>query len=184
MFIIILIPSNLISFHPLIFRLILTFYIILIRLVINLINRNYWYSYILFLIIIGGLIILFIYFTSIASNNLINFNLNFIKYFFFKFILLIIFFFIVILLRLKNIYEINFLEIFRIINKNFNLIDLTAKNLYMDFSIDLNIFIIIYLFITIIRCVLLCIKIILPFRQLNCYDKFYYKKKYFISNIR
>jgi len=111
------------------------------------------------------------YFTSIASNNLINFNLNFIKYFLLKFILLI-FFFIIIVIFLNNIfiYEINFLEIFNIIDKNFNLIELTAKNLYIDFSIDLNIFIIIYLFITIIRCVLLCIKVILPFRQLNHYD--------------
>nr|WLE70277.1 NADH dehydrogenase subunit 6 [Aphidius gifuensis] len=168
MFIIILIPSNLISFHPLIFSLMLIFYIILMSLVMNLINSNYWYSYILFLIMIGGLMILFMYFTSIASNNLMNFNLNFIKYFFLKFILLMIFFFMVMLLSLKNIYEINFLEIFSIMNKNFNLMDLTAKNLYMDFSMDLNMFMIIYLFMTMISCVLLCMKIMLPFRQLNC----------------
>nr|ACY09474.1 NADH dehydrogenase subunit 6 [Aphidius gifuensis] len=168
MFIIILIPSNLISFHPLIFSLMLTFYIILMSLVMNLINSNYWYSYILFLIMIGGLMILFMYFTSIASDNLMNFNLNFIKYFFLKFILLMIFFFYNYIIKIKKYLWDYFLEIFSIMNKNFNLMDLTAKNLYMDFSMDLNMFMIIYLFMTMISCVLLCMKIMLPFRQLNC----------------
>nr|YP_009564775.1 NADH dehydrogenase subunit 6 [Henosepilachna vigintioctopunctata]QAY82226.1 NADH dehydrogenase subunit 6 [Henosepilachna vigintioctopunctata] len=36
---------------------------------------NFWYSYILFLIMIGGLLILFIYMTSIASNE--KFKTNF-----------------------------------------------------------------------------------------------------------
>lgn len=147
---------------------------------INLINSNYWYSYILFLIIIGGLIILFIYFTSIASNSLINFNINFIKYFFLKSILFTIFFLIILFFNSKFIYYTNFLEILNMFYKNFYLIDFIAKNLYIDFSIDLNIFILTYLFITIIRCVLLCTKFILPFRQLN-YGQIFNKKKYFIN---
>ena len=69
-----------------------------------------------------------------------------------------------------KIYVYEYLEISRIINYLFNLIDLRAKNLYIDYSIDLNIYIILYLFLTIIRCVLLCLKFIIPFRQLNNYD--------------
>nr|YP_010584118.1 NADH dehydrogenase subunit 6 [Aphidius colemani]UZT28763.1 NADH dehydrogenase subunit 6 [Aphidius colemani] len=164
---IMLIPSNLISFHPLILSLMLTFYIIIMSLLMNLINSNYWYSYILFLIMIGGLMILFMYFTSIASNNLINFNINFMKYFFLKLILFMIFFLIMVFFNSKFIYYSNFLEILNIFDKNFYLVDLMAKNLYMDFSMDLNMFMLTYLFMTMVSCVLLCTKVMLPFRQLN-----------------
>nr|UJG45394.1 NADH dehydrogenase subunit 6 [Athripsodes cinereus] len=43
-------------------------------LIIGMMNQTFWYSYILFLIIIGGLMILFLYMTSLISNNLYNFN--------------------------------------------------------------------------------------------------------------
>lgn len=48
---------------------------ILICLILGLINLNYWFSYILFIIIIGGLLILFIYITSIASNEKFKFSI-------------------------------------------------------------------------------------------------------------
>nr|APX40769.1 NADH dehydrogenase subunit 6 [Galeruca macchoi] len=62
--------------HPLTCGLMLLMQTILISLMSSLLSLNYWYSYILFLIMIGGMLILFIYMTSIASNEKFKFNFN------------------------------------------------------------------------------------------------------------
>nr|YP_007026043.1 NADH dehydrogenase subunit 6 [Spodoptera exigua]AFQ31568.1 NADH dehydrogenase subunit 6 [Spodoptera exigua]QMQ99641.1 NADH dehydrogenase subunit 6 [Spodoptera exigua]QTZ20319.1 NADH dehydrogenase subunit 6 [Spodoptera exigua]UDP55411.1 NADH dehydrogenase subunit 6 [Spodoptera exigua] len=41
--------------------------------------KTYWFSYILFLTFLGGLLVLFIYVSSIASNQLFNFKFNYKK---------------------------------------------------------------------------------------------------------
>lgn len=170
LFFLIIIPSNLVKFHPLILSLILTLYVIVLRLYINLLGNNYWYSYLLFLVIIGGLIILFIYFTRIASNELINFNKSYLLYFFIKIILFLFLFLIYLLSSNKILFVNNFLDIYSVDYLIMNLKDFGVKNLYIDFSIDLNIYIILYLFFTIISCVLVCTKLNIPFRQLNYYE--------------
>nr|AND96196.1 NADH deshydrogenase subunit 6 [Onthophagus ochreatus] len=55
--------------HPLSMGIILLIQTINLSLNLGYLNLNYWYSYILFLIMIGGMLILFIYMTSIASNE-------------------------------------------------------------------------------------------------------------------
>nr|AXS65227.1 NADH dehydrogenase subunit 6 [Cerambycidae sp. 8 KM-2017] len=60
--------------HPLSLGLILLFQTIFSSLIIGQMNLNYWFSYILFLVMIGGMLILFIYMTSIASNEQFNFS--------------------------------------------------------------------------------------------------------------
>nr|AYR05327.1 NADH dehydrogenase subunit 6 [Coleoptera sp. ACP-2013] len=55
--------------HPLSLGCILLSQTILISLISSLFYLNFWYSYILFLIMIGGMLIMFIYMTSIASNE-------------------------------------------------------------------------------------------------------------------
>nr|AND96085.1 NADH deshydrogenase subunit 6 [Onthophagus crassicollis] len=55
--------------HPLTMGIILLIQTINLSLYMGYLNLNYWYSYILFLIMIGGMLILFIYMTSIASNE-------------------------------------------------------------------------------------------------------------------
>nr|WIL79949.1 NADH dehydrogenase subunit 6 [Tenerus flavicollis] len=55
--------------HPLSLGIILLIQTIMTSLMIGTINFNFWFSYILFLIMIGGMLILFIYMTSIASNE-------------------------------------------------------------------------------------------------------------------
>nr|ASW26910.1 NADH dehydrogenase subunit 6 [Gallerucida bifasciata] len=60
--------------HPLSCGMILIIQTILICLMTGMMNYNYWFSYILFLIMIGGMLILFIYMTSIASNEKFKFN--------------------------------------------------------------------------------------------------------------
>nr|QWB85752.1 NADH dehydrogenase subunit 6 [Acanthocinus griseus] len=60
--------------HPLSLGLILLIQTILISLMTGMLNYNFWFSYILFLIMIGGMLILFIYMTSVASNEKFNFS--------------------------------------------------------------------------------------------------------------
>nr|AND96704.1 NADH deshydrogenase subunit 6 [Onthophagus pullus] len=55
--------------HPLSMGIILLIQTINLSLYMGYLNMNYWYSYILFLIMIGGMLVLFIYMTSIASNE-------------------------------------------------------------------------------------------------------------------
>nr|AND96523.1 NADH deshydrogenase subunit 6 [Onthophagus alcyon] len=55
--------------HPLSMGVILLIQTINLSLYMGYLNLNYWYSYILFLIMIGGMLVLFIYMTSVASNE-------------------------------------------------------------------------------------------------------------------
>merc|ERR1739838_23170 len=56
--------------HPLAIGLALLFQTILICCTTGLSNLSFWFSYILFLIFLGGILVLFIYVTSLASNEM------------------------------------------------------------------------------------------------------------------
>lgn len=56
--------------HPLAMGLALLFQTILICCTTGLSNLSFWFSYILFLIFLGGILVLFIYVTSLASNEM------------------------------------------------------------------------------------------------------------------
>nr|WIL79845.1 NADH dehydrogenase subunit 6 [Omadius sp.] len=60
--------------HPMSLGFILLMQTFLTALIINYLNFNFWFSYILFLIMVGGMLILFIYMTSIASNEKFMFS--------------------------------------------------------------------------------------------------------------
>nr|ALO76969.1 NADH deshydrogenase subunit 6 [Scraptia sp. SCR03] len=63
-------------YHPLSMGLILIIQTSIICLVTGKLNLNFWYSYILFLILIGAMLILFIYMTSLASNEKFSINIK------------------------------------------------------------------------------------------------------------
>lgn len=136
--------------HPLAIGIVLIIQTLVISLIIGLISKTFWFSYVLFLIFLGGILILFIYITSLASNELFFFS---IKYFF---IILIstIFVFLTILMLDKNIiyFYLENLEmksinnLFIYINENV----LILRKLY-NFPINLiTILLINYLFLTLI----------------------------------
>nr|UBN09064.1 NADH dehydrogenase subunit 6 [Geoscapheus robustus] len=56
--------------HPLAMGLILLSQTIMISMITGLSTQSFWFSYILFLIFIGGMLVLFIYITSLASNEM------------------------------------------------------------------------------------------------------------------
>nr|YP_010946944.1 NADH dehydrogenase subunit 6 [Sigmella digitalis]WGO57701.1 NADH dehydrogenase subunit 6 [Sigmella digitalis] len=56
--------------HPLSMGLILLIQTILISLMSGMITQSFWFSYILLIVFLGGMLILFIYVTSLASNEM------------------------------------------------------------------------------------------------------------------
>nr|ASL05703.1 NADH dehydrogenase subunit 6 [Xylotrechus magnicollis] len=60
--------------HPLTFGLILLIQTTLVAMMSGTMNLNFWYSYILFLVMVGGMLILFMYMTSVASNETFKFS--------------------------------------------------------------------------------------------------------------
>lgn len=60
--------------HPLSIGVILLLQTLIITIKSGFINRRFWYSYIIFLIIVGGIIVLFIYITRVASNEKFKFS--------------------------------------------------------------------------------------------------------------
>nr|YP_010519748.1 NADH dehydrogenase subunit 6 [Furcilarnaca wufengensis]UXP34263.1 NADH dehydrogenase subunit 6 [Furcilarnaca wufengensis]UXP34345.1 NADH dehydrogenase subunit 6 [Furcilarnaca wufengensis] len=58
--------------HPLTMTLIIIVQTILISLSMGLLSQSFWFSYILFLVFLGGMLILFIYTTALASNEILT----------------------------------------------------------------------------------------------------------------
>nr|YP_002274312.1 NADH dehydrogenase subunit 6 [Parafronurus youi]ABY53359.1 NADH dehydrogenase subunit 6 [Parafronurus youi] len=58
--------------HPLAMGLILLVQTLLIALMTGLLSPSFWFSYILFLVFLGGMLVLFIYVTSLASNEMFS----------------------------------------------------------------------------------------------------------------
>lgn len=58
--------------HPLAIGLILLIQTLTISLFTGIFRSSYWFSYILFLVFMGGILVLFIYVTSLASNEIFS----------------------------------------------------------------------------------------------------------------
>nr|AHA52557.1 NADH dehydrogenase subunit 6 [Pambolus sp. QL-2013] len=163
--ILILLPSNLYKFHPLLLSLILIFYIIFLVIKMNFFTNSYWYSYMLFLVMVGGLMILFMYFTSLMNNELFIFNYLYYIYFYLKFLFILMLIYFYIKYNILNI----FFEYMEILNFN-NLINNNQifyfKNLMMIFFMDMNLYMLFYLFLMMICSVLICMKTLIPLRQM------------------
>nr|APX39480.1 NADH dehydrogenase subunit 6 [Chrysolina polita] len=131
--------------HPMSLGLILLIQTILVSLLTGLMNFNFWFSYILFLIMIGGMLILFLYMTSVASNEKFNFSYK---------LLYLIFFYINLIILLMFSDQFNYSLFMNIIDmtnqnyiKNYNLM----MNKYMNFPNNFIIYMMmIYLFFTLI----------------------------------
>nr|AML25874.1 NADH dehydrogenase subunit 6 [Staphylinidae sp. BMNH 1274178] len=62
--------------HPMTMGMILLLQTISVSLITGNLVLNFWFSYIIFLIMVGGMLVLFIYMTSIASNEMFYFSKN------------------------------------------------------------------------------------------------------------
>nr|AML26243.1 NADH dehydrogenase subunit 6 [Scydmaeninae sp. BMNH 1274313] len=137
--------------HPLSISLMLIYYTIMSLIYIGYMLSNFWFSYIIFLIMIGGLMILFMYMTSIASNEKFNFSYYYSMSFIF----------------ISNILFMNYYYKIKPLFKMNNYLSLNLTKLFMFPYNFIMIFMISYLFITLLAT----IKIINiksgPLRQIN-----------------
>nr|YP_009162042.1 NADH dehydrogenase subunit 6 [Apteroperla tikumana]AKS28892.1 NADH dehydrogenase subunit 6 [Apteroperla tikumana] len=62
--------------HPLAMGMMLLVQTLLICLLTGLMAQSFWFSYILFLVFLGGMLVLFIYVTSLASNEMFSLSLK------------------------------------------------------------------------------------------------------------
>nr|YP_009542014.1 NADH dehydrogenase subunit 6 [Xiphidiopsis gurneyi]AYR06714.1 NADH dehydrogenase subunit 6 [Xiphidiopsis gurneyi] len=56
--------------HPMAMMLIIILQTLIVALTTGMMTSTFWFSYILFLVFLGGMLVLFIYITSLASNEL------------------------------------------------------------------------------------------------------------------
>nr|YP_009045707.1 NADH dehydrogenase subunit 6 [Ideopsis similis]AIC83190.1 NADH dehydrogenase subunit 6 [Ideopsis similis] len=139
--------------HPLSMGLMILIQTLLLCIISGMIINTYWFSYILFLIFLGGLLVLFIYVSSIASNEMFK-MMNY----------MIIMIFISSLFIISIIYNpnlkwlnfffndemLNFFSNFMFFN-NENKINLSK--LYNNNTLYLMLMMIVYLYITLIAVV-------------------------------
>nr|YP_009745929.1 NADH dehydrogenase subunit 6 [Dolichosciara megumiae]QIH95787.1 NADH dehydrogenase subunit 6 [Dolichosciara megumiae] len=62
--------------HPLAMGFLLLVQTVLISMITGLMINSFWFSYILFLVFLGGMLVLFIYVTSLASNEVFKFSIK------------------------------------------------------------------------------------------------------------
>lgn len=140
---------------------------LIICILIRLNHRNSWYSYILFLVFLGGILVLFIYLVSLASNEIFNFSYNIIIIFFlFIFVFLLIYLFSDLFSYILNLINRFDVEELSFINN----LDEVSDSIYKLYNYSTNIFtlfIIIYLFFSLIVIVKITNRFYGPLRSLR-----------------
>lgn len=151
--------------HPLAIGFLLLIQTILICIITGIIYDRFWFSYILFLVFLGGILVLFIYVTSLASNEIFNFSFK-------LFLIIIICIYLLVLRRLliDNI-EFTFINNKELLNSNFKFFELeNFKSIYKLYNFPTNwitLILINYLFFTLIVVVKITNFFYGPLRNLN-----------------
>nr|YP_010709561.1 NADH dehydrogenase subunit 6 [Rhagonycha tibetana]WCS40157.1 NADH dehydrogenase subunit 6 [Rhagonycha tibetana] len=146
--------------HPLTMGLTLLIQTILIALITGFMSFNFWISYLLFLVMVGGMLILFMYMTSIASNE---------KFIFSKFLMILTFMYFsmsMIFWILKSdqiIYWMKNSDSMELLK--FSLYEYSPNKYFINNSKFILIILIIYLFITLIAIVNISSNNFGPLRQ-------------------
>nr|YP_010401680.1 NADH dehydrogenase subunit 6 [Symphoromyia crassicornis]UQU69103.1 NADH dehydrogenase subunit 6 [Symphoromyia crassicornis] len=153
--------------HPLAMGLMLLIQTFLVCLISGLITKTFWFSYILFLIFLGGMLVLFIYVTSLASNEMFSLSMkltiNTIIMFFFSFFIILFMDKSLIMPFLPNMemININFMENY--LNEN----SINLNKLYNFPTNIITLLLINYLLLTLIVIVKITNLYYGPLRQMN-----------------
>nr|ANJ70360.1 NADH dehydrogenase subunit 6 [Colymbetes fuscus] len=140
--------------HPMSMGLILMIQTILISLMTGMFSYTFWFSYILFLVMIGGMLILFIYMTSLASNEMFTFSKNIVIMMFIMIMFMSCAYMMLDYFNLNPLFKTsNMIESFNnmMFYKNENLI--TLNMIYNKPNMFITILLINYLFLTLIAVV-------------------------------
>nr|YP_010713128.1 NADH dehydrogenase subunit 6 [Rhodesiella elegantula]WDA93994.1 NADH dehydrogenase subunit 6 [Rhodesiella elegantula] len=154
--------------HPLAMGLTLLIQTVIISIMTGLITKSFWFSYILFLIFLGGMLVLFIYVTSLASNEMFSFSLKLTIYStMFLFISLILKFFILDNMMMNmNIFNNEMIDLFNELSF-FMENSLSLNKLYNFPTNFITILLMNYLLITLIAIVKITKLFYGPLRMMN-----------------
>nr|QUE43180.1 NADH dehydrogenase subunit 6 [Luciola singapura] len=134
--------------HPLSMGMILLMQTLLISMWTGSLSTNFWYSYILFIVMVGGMLILFIYMTSVASNEKFSYSKILLM---FMMTLLIIS--MIMMIKDQFSFSLNSMNSEMINFKNKFLFKLSLNKFYMFPMMLISLSVIIYLLIALIAVV-------------------------------
>nr|WMQ52858.1 NADH dehydrogenase subunit 6 [Cechenena minor] len=155
--------------HPLSMGMLILIQTLMTCLLSGMLIKTYWFSYILFLTFMGGLLVLFIYVSSIASNEMFSSFSNNMKI---MFIIMLTMMMTIQIMFLKNLNWMNLnnnLEMNNFLNFMFfnNENKINLNKFYNNNSSMLMLLLIIYLFITLIAIVKITNIFFGPLRTFN-----------------
>nr|QXG15710.1 NADH dehydrogenase subunit 6 [Polleniopsis mongolica] len=138
--------------HPLAMGLILLIQTMLVTLTSGVTTKSFWFSYILFLVFLGGMLVLFIYVTSLASNEMFSLSIKLMLMCLLIFMMMMT---ILLFIDKNNLLQYQNLEIKSIYNMNSYLMEnsLSLNKLYNYPTNLLTILLMNYLLITLIAVV-------------------------------
>nr|YP_010626191.1 NADH dehydrogenase subunit 6 [Problepsis superans]WBK14690.1 NADH dehydrogenase subunit 6 [Problepsis superans] len=155
--------------NPISMGLMILIQTILICMLMGMLIKTYWFSYILFLTFLGGLLVLFIYVSSIASNEMFNFSIKNKMFIMIMILTLIIMNFIM----NKNLKWMNLSNNLSEIDNLFNMLlfnndnKINLNKLYNNHNFLMMIMLVIYLFITLVAVVKITNIFYGPLRMMN-----------------
>nr|AVN68351.1 NADH dehydrogenase subunit 6 [Euphyllodromia sp. Z257] len=144
--------------HPLAMGLMMLFQTMLIMMITGLMYHSFWFPYTMFLIFIGGLMVLFIYVTTLASNEMFNLSM---KVMFMSMFIFMMYYFLV----FKN-FKLNNQEMLMFMNSN-NILYTPMMKLYNMPTNNITILMASYLFLTLIAVIKIINIFKGPLRKMN-----------------
>nr|YP_009117297.1 NADH dehydrogenase subunit 6 [Muscina stabulans]AJE61323.1 NADH dehydrogenase subunit 6 [Muscina stabulans] len=135
--------------HPLAMGLMLLIQTTLVSLMTGMISKSFWFSYILFIVFIGGMLVLFIYVTSLASNEMFTLSIKLLVLSTILFLFFMLYFMLTDYFQLLNYFN---LEIEKIMNfHSYNMENSLSLNKLYNYPTNLlTIMLMNYLLITLI----------------------------------
>nr|QEE94421.1 NADH dehydrogenase subunit 6 [Toxorhynchites sp. CL-2019] len=153
--------------HPLAMGLTLLIQTFLICMISGIYIQTFWYSYILFLIFMGGMLVLFIYVTSLSSNEMFSFSsklMIIVLMLMILYMLIFLFFDKMMIETFINNYEMNLLSNFKMLYME----NILSLNKMYNFPTNLiTLLLINYLFLTLLITVKITMKNYGPLRPMN-----------------
>nr|ARH54116.1 NADH dehydrogenase subunit 6 [Bembidion varium] len=137
--------------HPLSMGLNLLIQTTLVSLMSSMYSYTYWFSYILFMVMLGGMLVLFIYMTSLASNEMINFSMKLMMFMMILFICMMLVLMMIDYLMITPMFKNSNMITLMNLNKNENMYSLNM--IYNTPNNMITLMLVNYLFLTLIAVV-------------------------------
>nr|YP_010471461.1 NADH dehydrogenase subunit 6 [Brillia bifasciata]UVG40800.1 NADH dehydrogenase subunit 6 [Brillia bifasciata] len=139
--------------HPLAMGFILLIQTTLICIMSGNFCQTFWFSYILFIIFLGGMLILFMYVSSLASNEMFNFSMKIIFLSMIMYFFIFIFLFILNKIFIMNYFMTNDMESISLMKSFLSENSLMLNKLYNFPNNIITILLMNYLFLTLVAVV-------------------------------